>query len=275
MRAGRLKTKQYKVRRRGAGWIFLLAAGIALGAAASALRHGDISLPLSLIRPSPAATLSPDQAAREERMLTLPGRAWYALELGAFDSLEDARALAAAFQGRGAAGYVRNDGVYRVLAAAYATRGDAQAVQTQLKDGHQVDTLITEILQPEVTMRLAGRHDQLSVLSDAWDELDKLAFHLSELSQRLDRRQGENSQILSALRSELDTVNALAERLNVSFGEKPPAAVKQVSGLLADLSAALEEAENALNGVRLGAMIKHAQLLCVCRMAACASGLAD
>ena len=97
----------------------------------------------------------------------LPGHTWYALQLGAFDSADAAESLAASYRSRGAAGYVRVQGQYRVLAAAYAARADAQAVITQLRTRHQVDAVLTEIVQPEVTLRMVGRPDQLTALADA------------------------------------------------------------------------------------------------------------
>ena len=128
MRAGRLKTRRYKVRRRGLGWL-LLAVGIALGAAARPLMNGEWRslLPSQLLPARPVSTPAPQDSQAAERTFTLAGSTWYALELGAFDSAEEAQALASSFRGRGAGGYAAwQDNAWRVLAAAYATRHAAK-----------------------------------------------------------------------------------------------------------------------------------------------------
>jgi hypothetical protein len=161
MRAGRLKTKRYPVRKRGGWAAALLLAGLLLGA--GAVTYGkqawEAALPLlpGVLQSSAAQTPAPETAVREERTLTLPGHTWYALQLGTFDSADAAEALAETYRNRGAAGYIRRQGQYQVLAAAYTARADAQAVMTQLRVNHQVEAKLTEITQPEVTLRLSGR----------------------------------------------------------------------------------------------------------------------
>jgi hypothetical protein len=276
MRAGRLKTTRNKTGGGRIGRVFLLILGIVLGAGAAALwQSGGIPLPAGGVSLPPYPTLTPEQSIREERTVALPGRAWYALQVGSFESEAEARTAAESFRSRGAAGYILKSGAYRVLAAAYTTRADAQTVQTQLREQHGVETLITEIIQPEVALRLTGQQAQLTALADAWDAIDQLAGHLSELSQRLDRREADSAQGLAALQSERETLDALKARLDTLFGKASLPAVREVSALLSDLSAALQSAQSVPGAIRLGAGIKHAHLLCVCRMAAYAAALAE
>lgn len=276
MRAGRLKTRRYKVRRRGLGWL-LLAVGIALGAAARPLMNGEwrTLLPSQLLPARPVSTPAPQDSQAAERTFTLAGSTWYALELGAFDSAEEAQALASSFRGRGAGGYAAwQDNAWRVLAAAYATRSDAQAVISQLRRQHQVEAGISPIIQPEVTLRLSGRQSQLTALCDAYDALSRLPEQLSVLSGRLDRRSAEREEILSALISQQETLSALKKRLAQQFGQSAPDAVKDAEKILADLSLTLDEALAAQGSTALGAQIKYAQLQCLCRMADYAAALA-
>lgn len=269
MRAGRLRSRRYRVRRRSRGGALLLLL-LALGCAAAYLLRTE-ELPLRL---SPSPTLSPADAAAESRTVTLPGKTWYALQLGVFEQQEAAAALAESYRGRGAGGYVLLAEHYRVLAACYETRADAQAVQTQLRTGHQVDAYIWEMARPELTLKLSGQRAQLTALTDAFDALDKLAAHLSALSQGLDSRSLAGEDARRALLSEQETAAALASRLRQLFGEKPHAAVAQIVQLLEDLSAALSQTAAASGETRLGAQIKYCHLLCVSRMAAFAAGLA-
>ena len=279
MRAGRLKTKRYPVRHRGGWAALLLLTGLLLGA--GAVIYGrqawEAALPLlpGVLHPSvPLAPVStPEAVSREERTLTLPGHTWYALQLGAFDSAEAAESSAEAYRSRGAAGYIRRQGQYRVLAAAYASRADAQAVMTQLRAHHQIDAVLTEITQAEVTLRLNGRPEQLTALNDAYDALEQMSRQLAALSDGLDRGKTDRQTALSALRSHRDTLTALKARVDAQFGKSAPKAVKDVSDLLESVSLSLNEALSAQSTAVLGARIKYAHLQCLCGMADYAAGL--
>ena len=273
MRAGRLKTGRYKTRGGGIRALLLLTAGIALGSGAAALREGKIALPPFLTAPLSSHAALPGEDETEETILTLPGQSWYALQVGSFGAAGEAQALAESFSARGAGGYVLERDGYQVLAAAYLTRADAQAVQTQLKQTHQVDSVIVEILRPEVTLRLNGRKAQLTVLSDAVSAVCGAADQLSALSARLDRREGDASQIQSALISQRDTLAALADRMDTQFDVQASKEVKALSALLRDLAASLDSAVGARGSTRLGAGIKYGQLLGICRLAAYAESL--
>ncbi len=271
MRAGRLKTKRYPVRNRGGWAALLLLAGLLLGA--GAVIYGrqawEAALPLlpGVLQPSAAQTPAPEAVSREERTLTLPGHTWYALQLGAFDSAEAAESSAESYRTRGAAGYIRRQGQYRVLAAAYASRADAQAVMTQLRNNHQIDAVLTEITQAEVTLRLNGRPEQLTALNDAYDALEQMSQQLAALSDSLDRGKTDRQTALSALRSQRDTLTALKARIDAQFGKNAPQAVKDAGDLLESLSLSLNEALAAQGTAVLGARIKYAQLQCLCGMA--------
>ena len=278
MRAGKLKMKRYPVRNRSGRWALLLLLGILLGA--GAVTFGKQAwqaavLPQFLNSKQLSAEKTPEPVPREERTLTLPGHTWYALQLGAFDSAEAAESLAASFRSRGAAGYVAAQGQYRVLAAAYNARADAQAVITQLRANHQVDAVLTEIAQPEVTLRLTGRQDQLTALSDAYDALEQLSIQLASLSDGLDRGKTDRNQALDALQSHRDTMTALKTRVDALFGEKVPETVKDVSDMLDALAQSLNDALAAQGTAAMGGRIKYAQLQCLCLMADHAEGLSE
>ncbi len=275
MRAGKLKIKRYPVRPRGGGRVLTLLLGVMLGAAAVTFgkQAWHTALPEFPLPQRQSAAQTPVPAPREERALTLPGSTWYALQLGAFDHAEAAESLAEAYRSRGAAGYVRRQGQYRVLAAAYGARADAQAVMTQLRASHQVDAVLTEITRPQVTLRLTGRQDQLTALSDAYDAIEQLSIQLASLSDSLDRGKTDRQTALDALRSHRDTLTALKNRIGAQFGENLPQAVSAVADLLNALSLSLNDALSAQSDTALGARIKYAQLQCLCGMADYAAGL--
>ena len=270
MRAGRLKTRRYKTHPlRGAA---LLLAGAVLGAGAFLWLRGDGELPLSVFLKRPASTEAPPSAVRAETMLTLPSQTWYALQLGAFSDKKEADALAAAFQSRGAAGYVQAGEPYRVLAAAYTARADAQSVQTRLKNRYQVESVIVEIVRPEVTFRLNGSQESLDALGDALEEMRQAADRLNALTLALDQGQGTREEALAALRSERTTAQALFTRLQALFPQGTNRSVAEIGDMLNSLSLSLDAALNASSQTALGARAKYCQLLCVCRIADFARG---
>ena len=275
VRAGRLATRRYKVRRRKMGWLLLIA-GIGLGlATSSAYLRFMRPLPQTHISAQPAPTLPPEETRADERTVTLAGQSWYALQIGVYDDAEIAGREADALRARGAGGYIfRKDGC-RLLAAAYTARADAQAVMSRLKTRHGLDTEVVEIVSPEITLRLSGQKGQLTALTDAFSAMEKLCGHLYQLSLSLDRQETEAAEALTALRSERDTLTELSARLQSRFGASAPAAVLAFKQILDDCVQSLAGASAAKTLTQLGAQVKYCHLECICRMAAYASGLTN
>jgi len=259
MRAGRVKIKRYKTRRSGKGWLFLPV--ILLAGALCAAYWGRDSLQGLLM--SPAPTLSPGESQADARTITLPGKRWYALQLGAFEKEESARELAESFRARGAGGLIEHAGNYRVLAAAYESRSDAQVVQQQLRSQHGVEVYICEIPRSEITLKISGQKAQLTALTDAYDALAQAEMQLSALSQGIDRGETGKDAALAALTSQRDTLVVLQDRLLSLFGESAHPAVREIRQLLSALEEGISVALRAESMLALGAQIKYCQLLVI------------
>ena len=273
MRAGRLATRRYKARGYRARRFLLLIVGIGLGIAlANALRGGTLPLE-TRIAAEPVPTLPPEETQADERTLTLSGQSWYALQLGVYQDADAARQEAENYRARGAGGYILQKDGCRVLAAAYSTRADAQAVMTRLKTRHRLDTEVVEIVSPEITMKVSGQKGQLTALSDAYTALEKLCGHLYQLSLSMDKQETGVRDALAALQSEQDTLNALTDRLQSRFGASAPEAVLELKQTLSDCARSLSAASAAQTLTRLGAQVKYCHLECLCRIAAYADGL--
>ena len=274
VRAGRLATRRYKVRRRKAAWLVLIA-GIGLGFGVSAYLRRIRPAPPTYISAQPAPTLPPEETQADERTVILAGQSWYALQLGVYDDAEAANREAESYRARGAGGYIfRKDGC-RLLAAAYTARADAQAVMSRLKAKHGLETEVVEIVSPEITLRLSGQKGQLTALTDAFSAIEKLCGHLNQLSLSLDQQETEAGEALKALQSERETLNALSARLQSRFGASAPAAIPKLKQILDDCAQSLNRASAAKTLTQLGAQVKYCQLECICRMAAYASALTD
>ena len=274
MRAGKLRTKQYKIRRGGRGWLGWLTAALVLALGTGALYAGLLPWPGPEVALAPSPTLTPQDSAAETRLIALPGGAWYALQMGAFDQASSAQSLADSYRGRGAAGWIWQEENYRVLAAAYESRADAQAVQSQLKAQHGVETVVADLIWPDITLRVTGQKAQLDALSDAYDALDQMAKHLCALSQALDRGETDQEALRSALLSQRDTAAALENRLSALFSPGLHPAVEQGAALLGSEAQGLVAALAASGSARMGAQIKYCHLMCVCGLMAHAQALA-
>lgn len=275
MRAGRLATRRYKVRRRRRGWLLLLAVGIAVGFGVSSFLKGSGTAPQTHIAAEPAPTLPPEETQADERTLTLASQSWYALQVGIFDSPEAASREAESYRARGAGGYIFQKDGCRVLAAAYAARADAQAVITRLKTRHGLDAEVVEIVSPEITLRLSGQKGQLTTLTDAFSAMEKLCGHLYQLALSLDSQETDAREALTALKSEQDTLTALSGRLQSRFGASAHPAVQELRQMLSDCAATLNTAAGAQSLTQLGAWVKYCHLECICRMAAYASAFTE
>lgn len=169
----------------------------------------------------PVVQETPMPEAFDETMaqkdITLPEARWYALQVGAFENEEAARALAARFAKRGAAGYVWTDGRCRVLAAAYPSREDAQLVRQQLSQQHQVESYLYEIDFPAIQLHMKGMQGQLDIWEAAFLHGHDLAAQLQNISVAMDRQEMSVQEAADALAALAQQVEGVSLRLKQRF----------------------------------------------------------
>lgn len=213
-----------------------------------------------------AATATPiplDEAfdeTRETREIVVEGKSWYALQLGAFGEESSAQTLASRFQTRGAAGYVWQDERYRVLAAAYSDKDDAQAVRQQLREAHKVDSYLFEISLPSLVLRMTGMRGQIDVLEAAFLHAEELLSELRRASDDLDRLETNVSETLNELNALRERLDLVALRLEQRFPKPRNVAAEQLLLLFQDYSRFVAEQNETQSSARLGQQIKY-QLL--------------
>ena len=237
-----LQTVTYKTPRTGWRAVVCLLLGAAiLGVSWQAQSRLGIARPFSL---TPGKTSQKQDTARKSQELTLSAHTLYALQLGAFTQENAARQLAQEFSARGAAGYVYQDGdTYRVLAAAYPTRAEAQTVQTRL-NAQNISTYIHPCIQEALTLRAGGTGSQVDALGEALGYLDGLAGKLYTLSSGLDAQTVSAEDAKAALLSEGATCAALHQRLSTAFDGALPGSLSPLAQLLGDVSADAETSRN-------------------------------
>lgn len=262
MRSPTLKTQSYKTGSplpRIALCLFLCAL---IAAASFLLREKmDLPLPFSLSMQATAAPVTPaPDTSHNSQDISLAGRTWYALQLGAFTQESAAHQLSQQFIPRGAAGYVLEDNdIYRVYAAAYPTRAEAQSVQTRLSE-QGVATYIQPCNEEPVTLRAGGTNTQLQAVSEIFAYLDTLSMKFFTLSSQLDKNELAVTDALSALMSESATCRALGNALANAFPAEIPAGAQAICDLLTQIAQECETAQNSQSAARAGAALKRCQL---------------
>jgi len=216
------------------------------------------------IRPSAVSTPVPLEEAFDETMaertVTLPSSVWYALQLGSFDTEEEAKAVADTYRRRGAAGFLWNDGRWRVLAAVYPLREDAQSVRLQLEAGHDVESVLYQLAFPQLELRVNGMAGQLEILEAAFVHADALTTQLHQISIAMDRQEmtaAEAAEALQALGAQLELV---ALRMEQRFTTPRHQTVTGLIRLFRDSAEFGRAFSPDADGVTAGMQIKHQNL---------------
>lgn len=256
-----LRTVSYKTGHTGRRALLCILLGAAILAVSLRVeKRLGIPLPFTFTLPSKTEADNQGDTARQSRELSLSAHTLYALQLGAFTQEDAARQLAQEFSARGAAGYVLCDGgTYRVLAAAYPTRAEAQAVQTRLS-GQNISTYIHPCVQEAVSLRAGGQGRQVAAVEEALRYLDGLGGKLHTLSSSLDSRERSAAEARDALLSEGATCVGLRQKLLTAFDGALPDALRPLETLFVQAEDAAETARNENSAARVGAALKKCQL---------------
>lgn len=207
--------------------------------------------------PSPIPLDAAFDETRETREITLNGSVWYALQLGAFETEEAARQLAEQFQRRGAAGYLWPEERFRVLAAVYPEKEDAQAVRQQLRDQHDVDSYLFEISIPSVSLRMTGMRGQIDILEAAFLHAEELIRQMERISETLDRQEITPAEAAEELNTLREQVELVALRMEQRFLSPRNAAVTGLIGLMRDYAAFAREETGQESNALLSRQLKY------------------
>lgn len=256
-----LRTVSYKTGHTGRRALLCILMGVAILAVSLRVeKQLGLPLPFSFTLPTKSETGKKNGTDRRSKELSLSGHTLYALQLGAFTQEDAARQLAQEFSSRGAAGYVLCDGgAYRVLAAAYPTRAEAQAVQTRL-NGQNISTYIHPCVQEAISLRAGGEERQVDAVEETLRYLDGLGGKLHILSASLDSRERSAPEARDALLSEGETCAGLRRNLLAAFDGTLPDSLAPLERLLAQAADSAEAARNENSAARVGAALKKCQL---------------
>ena len=253
------RKRVYPSERKPAKWVsysllFLSAVILFSGVAA---RSGGDAVFETVATPSPIPLDAAFDETRETREITLNGSVWYALQLGAFETEEAAGQLAEQFQRRGAAGYLWPEDRFRVLAAVYPEKEDAQAVRQQLRDQHDVDSYLFEISIPSVSLRMTGMRGQIDILEAAFLHAEELIRQMERISETLDRQEITPAEAAEELNTLREQVELVALRMEQRFLSPRNAAVTGLIGLMRDYAAFAREKTGQESNALLSRQLKY------------------
>lgn len=218
-------------------------------------------------------TPPPAKEERASREIAVTGRSWYALQLGAFTQENAAHQLSQEFIPRGAAGHIREEGgIFRVYAAAYPTRAEAQSVQKRLSE-QGVTTYIQTCDTQALALRAAGSKKQLDAVCEVIGYLDGLSMKFFTLSSQLDKGEMTLSEANGALTSEGATCRALCTLLTNAFDGTLPDAAELLHTALSAVALICENGQNSQSAARTGAALKGCHLTVISELSKIASAL--
>lgn len=171
---------------------------------------------------------------------------WYALQVGAFENRESALETARVFQNRGAAGYIWNEGRYRVLASVYPSMEEAQRVREQLKEQHAIDTYVYAIEMPALKLRINGMQGQIDVVQASFLHVSDLAVQLQQLTTEVDRQEKTVAEVQNAIEALETQLRIVAVRIKQRFAQPFPETLE----ILLDCFESFEEYAACVNEVQ-------------------------
>ena len=253
------RKRVYPSERKPAKWVsdsLLFLSAVILFSGVAARSGGDAVFEI-VATPSPIPLDAAFDETRETREITLNGSVWYALQLGAFETEEAAGQLAEQFQRRGAAGYLWPEERFRVLAAVYPEKEDAQAVRQQLRDQHDVDSYLFEISIPSVSLRMTGMRGQIDILEAAFLHAEELIRQMERISETLDRQEITPAEAAEELNTLREQVELVALRMEQRFLSPRNAAVTGLIGLMRDYAAFAREKTGQESNALLSRRLKY------------------
>ncbi len=265
MRAGRLKTRKIKVRRRFFKlFVWLMVLGmIAYFVYTWYVDHGLNEYERHQRKQDIQSFFSLEKDKTSKETLYLQGACDYTLQAGAFSQVHEAKILAEQLKKRGAACYLlKEDGLYRLLLSSYKSRVSAQEMMGKLKEWHEVETVVHVVKREHVTLQLSGKSAQTSASKDLLNTLFLTPSLLFEQSFYLDKGEKQREQVQEVLVSHKKTLEALKAKFESAFVQMP-SALLPVQNMCEQCIQNLDDAllEQSLSA--FGGKIKYAQLYMV------------
>lgn len=221
------RRRQKRARKRRLLILLLLAA---VAAALMIWRgRGMVFTAQRVAEPTPTPLTDEYDKTVQTREITLPERAWYAIQTGVFSAREAADEKANLYNERGAPGFVVQNGEkWRVFIACYDNSEDAAAVRQRLGEQQRVETYLYTWTCPELRLRLTGKAGQLDVVEAGLTLLMQAAEQLRDTATLVDAGQLTIQEALNIVQDLDGQISLWQETAQSRFGRQLPALVAQL-----------------------------------------------
>jgi len=191
--------------------------------------------------------------------MDMSGFTIYAIQMGAFNSEDNAKTEAENVKAKKGAGYIIKDKLFRVLASAYRSQEDAQNVKEQLKD-QGIDSQIYPLNINGVNIQITAGEEKVKNIKNAFEKWVDLGNEIGDLSIDFDRNEMQVSTAtkqLSKVKDDMESISTILEEY--ASGNEDNLIYKGLKDLystgLDDLNKILEE--NYTNAVEFSSEIKY------------------
>ncbi len=196
-------------------------------------------------------------APTETKELTLEKVNAYFLQMGVYNSLDNADEEAKLIKAQGAGGYILKDGDrFRVIATGYSSEDDAKDVCARLKESG-MDCTIYKLNTDEVTFRVTASKEQLARIEKTFAALNKAQKTLSEEVISFDKEKKDVSDEIKVVKSLVDELKEAKSDIS------PYKENKAVSYMVDALDASIEVLESTISDesksfVEFSSLLKYA-----------------
>lgn len=245
-----MRTGRVKVRRRRPG-----AVSWAIALAVTMLMVYLITLDVGGEEPAVASLPAGERVTREVAFAPLEV---HCVQFGSFTDAQNARIEAARYVGRGAAGYVKQDGEnFRVLGAGYSQKSDAERVAKRLAEEEKIDCTVLSCASEQVKMRITAGENQISAILAADEALRTQVEQFGGLAFKIDRGELSGDAARTLIAVQASQVRDVLEDLKAIPGENP--VYRGLTGQMEFLSATLDllSYKNTETDLSLSGKIKY------------------
>ena len=217
--------------------------------------------PQSSAAPQASGTPAPQASAAPVAKVEIPAMPVYALQVGVFDNLENARQLAQALQEKGGAGYIEDNGnSFRVLIAAYAKESDAKNVKQRLAAEESMDSKIYVIGEASANVSLDASVQQTAALEEAIAFSGQMVADMLALSISYDKGEVPLEEAMAKIASLSKKANSLETALDESGVSKDNILVKNLLSFLGEATSIVNSISGDTGSVAYSATLKHAYM---------------
>lgn len=148
----------------------------------------------------PAATSQISSGEKITEKITVREKTYYAVQVGVFTDENNAKETAKDISNRGAAGYVYKDGEkFRVIAAVYQNKEDAQSVKSNLI-ASGMTAAVYEAKAAELSFSITASEEQISVVKDIFSGAAEIVDEMISIAIASDNGENVESRIESLIK---------------------------------------------------------------------------